>query len=174
MNRQEILLKEYEVCQQDGSSIASTHWTVVGIFIALNTALLGGAAYTILAGKLPLYENIKWLVLMFGVLVVLIAMFLRSWLNRANFLIFTNNFRMRQIEIELGMQKNRLVDLLDNHWNDLSQEQRERFAELRNRYAPRLTRFRGLNLIYFIVILLWMFFISVSWCPFIREFILGK
>ncbi len=41
MNREEILLKEYEVCQQDINSRASRFWAIVGIFIPFNTALLG-------------------------------------------------------------------------------------------------------------------------------------
>ena len=42
---EEVLLKEYEICQQSISLNATRYWTIVSIFIPVNTALLGWVVY---------------------------------------------------------------------------------------------------------------------------------
>jgi hypothetical protein len=59
MDREEILLKEYETCQSDKNSIGSLFWIIVGVFMAINTALLGALPYAILqSGVLQDYPQL--------------------------------------------------------------------------------------------------------------------
>jgi len=108
MSREGVLLKEYEICQQDSSNMISAHWTVVGIFIGINTGLLGAVAYIL--NSYSLGSNIRWIVGALGLASILIIACLYLWLRRVNFLVDINNRRMYQIERELGMAKTRLLD----------------------------------------------------------------
>jgi hypothetical protein len=53
--RREILLKEYEVCQQHNDSIGSQAWVATTIFLTINVTLLGGILYTII--NKVMFEN---------------------------------------------------------------------------------------------------------------------
>ena len=125
MDRQEILLKEYEVCQHDSSAMISAHWTVTGIFMGISTAVLGWILYSVISKSSSL-ESVKGLVLVFGVVIIILLILLLLWMKRVDFLVQINNQRMRIIETQLGMSKNRIVDVLDNHWKDMSKEQRKK------------------------------------------------
>jgi len=135
MGREEILLKEYEVCQKDSSSMISAHWTAAGVFLGINTAVLGAIAY----GILLRHEKIQLLVLGLGVGVILIIVGLMFWTKRVSSLVNTNNKRMRQIERQLGMRKNLMV------------KQKE-----------KLTGIRIVIGMYSVLVLLWIYFIVMA------------
>ena len=101
MSREDTLLKEYEVCQQDSSSMVSAHWTVVGIFIGINTALLGAVAY--LLNGAPA-NHVRWIVVALGLFSLGVFASLWRWLNRVNSLVRANEQTMRWIETCLGMK----------------------------------------------------------------------
>ena len=126
MDKQGILLREYETCQEDSRAEASSYWTIFGIFISINTAIIGGLAYglfnTNFINAILNKENIPNIIVKLTILtilfmgIILITKFLESWLDRVNYLIQNNNRRMREIEIELGMWKNLRIHILDK-WN---------------------------------------------------------
>ena len=124
-NRQQVLLKEYEICQQDNSSIGNQIWLSASVLMSANVALLAWFAYVIIK-ELPLLENTEGFVKVLGLVMVLglvillglaiIAIFYcwKRWLNRMGFLKFINYERMREIETALGMRKNWRAYGLDN------------------------------------------------------------
>jgi len=111
-DRQEVLLKEYEICQQDNNSIGSQIWLSASVLMSANVALLAWFAYVIIK-ELPLPENTEglvtvpeWLVTVLGIAIIAIFWSWNRWLNRMRFLKFINYERMREIESALGMRKN--------------------------------------------------------------------
>lgn len=127
MDRNEILLKEYEVCQSDNNAIASQIWLSTSIFISINLTLFGGLLYALFQSKVltrrisenPNFMFVIFLGLLLAVAVVLILCGWRSWLQRTHHLSYVNNVRMRQIEDTITvdgktvMRKNWLVRGLD-------------------------------------------------------------
>jgi len=174
MDRQEILLKEYEVCQQHNDSIGSQVWTSTSIFMSINVAVLGGVAYGIITKGIPLEENTKWLVLALGLGIISIFTFWMRWLNRMQFLTSINYERMREIEDELGMWKNWMARGLDD-WDKLSDDKKKKLTDLHTRYprgipwwnnrfpAYRPPRgFEGLKWTARIVMIMWVSFIVIA------------
>jgi len=92
---------QYQILQQDSRSKVSTHWTVVSIFIGVNTALIGGVAY-ILNNK---SDNTQWIVLFLGLAFIGIFICLWSWLNRVNGLLEYNDSLMLKIEKSLEIEE---------------------------------------------------------------------
>jgi len=158
MSREDILLKEYEICQQDSSSMVSAHWTVVGIFIGINTALLGAVAYMLNNGSYS--NNIRWIVISLGLASIGILVCLCLWLNRVNFLVCINNRRMYQIERELGMAKNRLQKDMDK------KELRKKLRKF-CKFFPCIPSDGACPIkgVYTIYILLWIFLIIAAFSP---------
>lgn len=123
MDRQEILLKEYELCQQDIIDTSSRYWTIVSIFMAVSTAILGAIATGLISGNfisqaiqrhaLPQTLVVGSFVFVLGGGIITILVFLMKWLDRVNCLTVINYERMREIETELGMRKNLRVDFND-------------------------------------------------------------
>ena len=101
MDREEKLLKQYEVCQHDSSSMVSAHWTVVGIFIGINAALLGAVAYMLSSS---FGSTVQWTVLALGLASGGIFVCLWAWLNRVNKRVRCNECLMRDIEGELNIE----------------------------------------------------------------------
>ncbi len=177
MDREEVLLKEYEVCQLDNNSSGTRFWIAFGIFFGINTALLGWIAPSIISKSMSLSKNnLEWLsyitdnvgwlvfilVLGLGIIGILISLWL--WLNRVNYLIRMNHHRMREIEEVLGMLKNSTIHWLDNR-KEVPNEQRERLDEIRRRYPPPRTGSTIVPSLFIIVILLWIAAIVMSWLP---------
>jgi len=119
MSREEVLLKEYELCQTETDTNSANYWTVSGIFIGISTALLGTMAVGIISAK----DFNKWILLIlvsiFGLAVFFFHAVIREWLKRVTFLNDIDYNRMREIEKELGMRKSGLVWGLDN-WKEIS------------------------------------------------------
>ncbi len=126
MDRQEILLKEYELCQQDIIDTSSRYWTIVNIFMAASTVVLGAIVAGVISGNFisKTYERTATLqifvaslvVIVLGAGIIAVLVSLMSWLRRVGCLAAIAYGRMREIELELGMWKNWRVHGIDN-WN---------------------------------------------------------
>jgi hypothetical protein len=121
MDKEEKLLKEYELCEQQNQSISHEIWTSTTIFMSANVILLTGLVYATIRSDLLTslfsWGNTKILaqvaslggIVIVGVGIILIFLRWIGWLKRMQFLTVTNYVRMRQIEKELGMRKNWLA-----------------------------------------------------------------
>jgi hypothetical protein len=116
-DREDILLKEYELCQEANQHVANHYWLVVGVFMSVNTAILAAIAYGIMSGNFSA-DTKGWLffvaVLVLGLGIIFILYCYRRYLIRVDFQILMNYERMRDIEIELDMWKNWRIFGLDN------------------------------------------------------------
>jgi hypothetical protein len=162
---EQILLTEYQTCQSDVMSLKAHYWITVGIFVGINTALLAMVASSIVSVEKELWGVfISHLVLGLGISVILLLAFLWFWLCRTNLFIRINYARMREIEYELGMQKNLLIHWIE-HLNDTPNKYREKVNKLRKIYI-RGIHFRGVHCVlsmYSIIGLLWIFFIIATY-----------
>jgi len=118
VNRQEILLKEYEACQSYLSSLGYQYWISAGVFMAVNTALLGAMLYGVVqyGNSLELCDILipGVIILILGVGMIMILVFLKQWLKRVHFVIKACYERMREIEAELGMWRNWMIHGVDH------------------------------------------------------------
>jgi len=171
-DKQEVLLREYEVCQQHNNSIGSQVWIATSVFMSVNVALFGSVVYSMISSSL-LERNIKCLGLVLGVGIIVILYCWKRWLNRMQFLTSINYERMREIEEALEMRKNKIAWSLD-HWGELREEEKEEFKKLNERYPrygwweflwkrfPKYAPprgFEGLRSIVQILMVLWIIFI---------------
>ena len=85
IDRQQVLLKEYEICQQDNSSIGNQIWLSASVLMSANVALLAWFAYVIIK-ELPFQENTECLVLglvtLVGMAIIAVFCCWIRWLNR--------------------------------------------------------------------------------------------
>lgn len=126
-NREDNLLKEYEVCQQAINSSSQNYWLITGIFIGVSSALLAGLMLGVLSndglfnaitGKTTEDLQILRIVTTFlGVPVIIIIIMLFLWLQRVNYLSDRTYERMREIELEYGMWKHWIILTIDK-WKD--------------------------------------------------------
>jgi hypothetical protein len=171
MSREDVLLKEYETCQQAVNTNMSRYWTVVSIFIGINAVFLGGITYYI---SIYLHQNVEWLVLsilvtMVGGATIYIIFRLKCWIKRVNWLISVKYFRMREIEIVLGMRANLIVDAVDHYWNELSPKQQQGIQSLHQSHVRPYETLQLTN-IYWTLISLWGVLIIVTWLlPLIKD-----
>jgi hypothetical protein len=124
-DKNDILLKEYEVCEQDISSTSINYWTLAGIFIGISSALLGGLLYGILTNIQVITTistsdalTLRIIISVLSGAIITILVFLYFWLKRVNYLADRNYERMREIELELGMWKSWRIHSIDR-WNEL-------------------------------------------------------
>lgn len=153
MDREEILLKEYELCQHDKSSSSTSYWTLAGIFIGVSSAILAGLLYGIFANNSLFQALVKILfsldeitndieikqvkvvavcMLLLGIAMIIIICKLWRWLRRTQFLAFRNDERMREIERILKMWKSHIIHGIDNanedKWGELPIIEREHMS----------------------------------------------
>ncbi len=126
--KKEILLKEYEACQQDNQAQASRYWTILGIFISINTPIIGGLAVVLFSTDLikEISNIASFWIKLFILLISLVGIytitrFLELSLDRAYYIVQNNNRRMLEIEIELGIWKELPIIILDK-WNTVREE----------------------------------------------------
>lgn len=117
MDREDILLKEYEVCQSHNNSLGQQAWVTISILITVNIIAIGQVSYEILQNSFPVVGCLNFiLVICLASVMVLILIIFYRWGKRIDFIILLNNERMRQIETKLEMWKNWRVfglDILD-------------------------------------------------------------
>jgi len=142
MDREEILLKEYEVCQSHNNALGQQAWVSISIFITVNFLVLGDVVDKLLLTSYPIngYAKLLLVIAVASVLIFILKIF-RKWDKRIDFMVLLNNERMRYVETELKMWKNWRVyglDLLygkekkgrqakqaEEKWRLLNQDQRE-------------------------------------------------
>ena len=112
---EQTLLKEYEVSQQAINALASRYWTIVGIFMAVNTGVLAWTVSVLTSNSLC-HTNVdaKWLVLALASGMVITLIFLWNWIIRINVYVSIKYFRMREIEGKLGMLANLTIEWYDH------------------------------------------------------------
>ena len=150
MGREEVLLKEYETCQLDINSSSARYWTVVGIFLPLNTAFLGWIGIWIV-NTLSIEINHLWnwvLILFLAIGMLFVLYYLKTWLERVNSFIRVNYFRMREIEKVFGMRRNLIADALDNHWKDITNEQQNILKDLYKKHKKSRAADAFKNILY--------------------------
>jgi hypothetical protein len=127
MDRQEILLKEYETCQSVVNSIGSLFWIIVGVFMAINTALLGALLYVFLQrgglqiifkdypthSELLQLRTLALVIVALGVGMIMVLVFLKRYHRRTRWLVRVARERMLEIENELGIWQGWIVFGLD-------------------------------------------------------------
>jgi hypothetical protein len=179
-DRNDVLLKEYELCEQQNQSMSHEIWTSTTIFMSASVILLTGLVYATITSDLltDLFSrwNTKILaqlaplggIVIVGVGIILIFLYWIGWLKRMQFLTVTNYVRMRQIEKELGMRKNWLAfgyDIRNNpklsNPSDPLPEGLAQELEALGREIPyaKPAGFSGLRKIAWIVIGIWGIFI---------------
>jgi len=127
MSKKDILLKEYEVCQKETDTSAANYWTFTGIYVGINTALLGAMAVGIVtAAKIEakLFYPLVWLFACAAFAFHYVAL---AWLKRVLHLIGCIHARMRMIETKLGMKKGLYIHGLDN-WEHTEIQLRKEIA----------------------------------------------
>ena len=169
MGREEILLKEYEVCQQHINSIGTQVWQATAIFLSVNAAVL---AYIFQKEWYGQDVDRFLLALSVSVIFIIILNFLRLWIKRQWFTQLTLYERMREIEDELGMWKNwymfipdklKTKELSEERLKTLPKEKSDKVKELIKNYAGP-AGFTGLQWITVLLMVGWGLLI-------IREFI---
>ena len=119
MGQEEILLKEYETCQSDIDSITSHYWTIVGVFIAITSALLGALPFGMLqsgslnaifkedATRVELLQllMLTLFVIMLGLGMIAVIVFLKRYHKRTGHIVSVAHERMLEIEDILNMRR---------------------------------------------------------------------
>lgn len=166
----QILLKEYEVSQAYSSHKETQVWQTASIFIALSLAgiaLLGRA------------EGHSWsqlgLVAIVGVASIAILLFWSRILIRWTNYDRITMYRMREIESELGMWKNRYIDDLDYYqeneehkvvWLESEATAPQRLSDLAERYGKTWSAKGGgqaVGWIRWTLILAWVVIVLQEW-----------
>ncbi|MCX6032683.1 MAG: hypothetical protein NT169_25800 [Chloroflexi bacterium] len=111
-----ILLKEYEVSQAFSTQMGNQVWQTASIFIALS---LAGIAFL---GQSSAHSWSRLgLIAIIALAAVSILTFWARILRRWTSFDGITQYRMREIERELGMWKNRYIDYMDLHMRGVSQ-----------------------------------------------------
>ncbi len=194
MSKKDILLKEYEICQQEADASAANYWTFAGIYVGINTALLGAIAAGIVASDKvdsKLFYPPVWL---FACAVFAFHYFVLAWLKRVTHLIGFINARMRIIETKLGMKKGRYIHGLDywektniqlrreiaTTWEDLSEEEISDVEEaiekglkdkIPKKYQPKKIGSKIIPLFFWIIPAVWILIVLGTVYLFLSKFV---
>jgi hypothetical protein len=114
--RQEVLLKEYEVCQQDETAVGARAWQATAVLLPV---VAGGLAYASWSDKIQNAVTNWDLVILacFYISVIVSWMVIVYRQVRQQRIAY---FRMQEIEWDLGMRKNLYAHWLD-HWSNREQ-----------------------------------------------------
>ena len=180
--RTEILLREYDICQQHNDHIGSQVWVSTTIFLSINVTLLGGILYGILTSDglskvyfgvtktkcLPPQILIACLgITILGAGIIFILCNWQQWLKRMKFRTAANFERMKEIESMLGMRRHTIVRLFDKANEDKRTEQdkgdfENRLEDFKLKYYGA-SGFSGLIKMAWTLIALWILFIAGAW-----------
>jgi len=158
--KEQTLLVEYQVCEQDSRSRSHTYWLIFSIFIGINTALLGWLYKGLITKEIIPTNPINIIIIAICWVMILILLFMWFWLSRTNWFLCINDKRMREIERLLDMRAKRIMYALDNP------NPKERFDEeglvFAEKYKPEKWRARTILKDYPIAIGLFLI-IFLSW-----------
>ena len=147
MSREDVLLKEYEVSQQQISSRGSYFWVSLNIIISVNLILLTQAAYNLIKTALHFSGHLNLLAIpILGVVMIYIDCVFIKWQMRQHYVTDIIHQRMLKIEDALGMHRNWLIhgrDLKEKHneWKELPNTRKSFIEELLDRY-PNLPKYK--------------------------------
>jgi len=120
MDREEILLKEYETCQSHNNALGNQSWISISIIITVNLLLLGQVISNVVLKSSPDIGYPNFIVIILGIGIIYILLLFKQWNNRVTFHTRLNHDRMREIEMEIMekegdwvIQKNWRVRSLD-------------------------------------------------------------
>ena len=107
MNREEILLREYETCQSHNNSLGQQAWVSISIIVTVNILAMVQVVYNLVLTTTPTggFGRLVLVALISFVMIIILGIFKR-WDRRIDFTALLNNKRMRQIETTLSMWKN--------------------------------------------------------------------
>ena len=112
MDRNNILIAEYQTCQQHINSLGSQSWISISIIFSTNAVLVAGLGYALLPQNSNglVYHLVLTLVICILAVVMILFMWLLMipWWRRLRYQIFVYNLRMQKIENEI------MVDTLNN------------------------------------------------------------
>lgn len=118
MDEEEILLKEYEVCQSDNNSKGNQSWISFSIIITVNLVLLAQVIYYLVITSSPSDGYSKLFVIIISLAMVIILLLFKQWDKRVSFHIRLNHRRMREIEEFIKAKKGDW--LLQKKWSERS------------------------------------------------------
>ena len=141
---EQALLTEYQVCQREKHSQASTYWTIAGIFFSFLTVFAG----YLLTSELD-YQRIRWLLLGFSIFSILIILLISLLLVRTNRIISCVNRRIDKIEkVQTSLKINQYI--------------RQILKRKICKIIPLPTGHQIMCLIFIIVSLPWIFFLLAA------------
>ncbi len=168
MDREEILLKEYEIAQHHLNALNAQVWLATSIFLSINSGVL---AYIFKQSLNSLDVLVPVFVSVIGIIAILILALWKRWIKRVQFVHLITYHRMRQIEEALGLWKNRFVAALDDSKNDPSKASKRLKEDCK--YA-KPAGFDALQCIARLLMIGWGVLIILAWCAFIRQLICGS
>ncbi|MFC1929269.1 hypothetical protein ACFLW6_00130 [Chloroflexota bacterium] len=145
MDREEILLKEYEVCQSYVNSLGNQFWVSMSIVIPINITAFGWIITKTLKPANCISVDLPILIILALIMTVVLWLF---WLffKRIQFLISINNKRMHEIESEIKINGKTVIEkgwwikgLDSKYGNDadfhkLEDYQRDKIQKLSQKY----------------------------------------
>lgn len=113
-SREEILLKEYEVAQEAVNAQNATAWQIGSIFIIASLGILAFVAQKTFEGTIVASWKSSMQILVVGAISWgTLCLWFRSYRRWGTFVEISHR-RMQEIEAELGMWKNRDIELVDS------------------------------------------------------------
>lgn len=119
MEREQILLKEYEVCQSDNNAKGNQSWISFSIIITVNLLLLGQVVSNLIMTSSPDagYSKLIFVIIISLIMITILLLF-KQWDKRVSFHIRLNHRRMREIEELIKVEKGEW--LLQKKWSERS------------------------------------------------------
>jgi len=195
MDREQILLKEYETCQSHINSMDSQSWVSFSILISVNLLLIGQVVYNLVKKSAPINGHAELMIVIgLGVAALIILFIFKHWHKRIRFMVLLNRERMRTIETRLEMWKNWRVyglDLFDRkekcernakeEWRQLLLDQQKYIERLKKKTERggiwKYIKPSKFECVFTTLAILWTAIIIlenlVYYCPLVRQCLLG-
>lgn len=107
--QREILLIEYQACQNESHYYGTTYWTIVGIFLSFITAIAAFIVKNVLETDNALLDsnsNERWVIMGLSLLAIAIILVLGLWLKRTDKFMAKANVRGLEIAEQLKIKLN--------------------------------------------------------------------
>jgi hypothetical protein len=123
--RQEVLLKEYEICQTEGDRADRAIWASTAVFFGISALGAGFVIERLLSDGITASTNVaeqstsqqslaQWSALAVAVIAIVALEMWIVLLDRAVFVRRISYYRQSEIETILGMRRSRYVSYLDD------------------------------------------------------------
>jgi hypothetical protein len=192
MEEEEILVKEYEICQSSVNSLGSQSWVNLSIIIAINGVLFSQVVVNLLPNIGPEYGYSGIIITpLMGTLMLFIIRVFQKWNQRIDFRMRVSHDRMREIELDIKVKygkfllqkgcRTRNMDVF--YGNDIQQKNRwldyanlVLFSEMSKKYPIKKTTqnavymeteykpptSRLFNFLYWVLIVFWFIIILLQ------------